>query len=386
MNSSKPIARIAQMTWYQSQNYGSVLQAYALQRTLRNMGADARLVNYDPAPWQQRNQSSLRKSKPFRAARVCQQRLMGAAPYVSDEKDAAFHAFASKYIRETEPVSLFEDFSILNSHFDAFVCGSDQVWSPRCYDPRYFLDFVADDRLRIAYAPSFGCDKLPAEASAAMAPLVRKFDALSAREAEGARMVEELCDGECQVVCDPVVLLEADDWRSISRRDGHLVSDEYCLCYFLGRSEENWERARGIAKTLGLKLVMVPVFNGDVRRDGLALSGVGPLEFLSLIDRASYVCTDSFHGLVFSSIFERDFSVFERFKAGSSASQNVRIENFLRMAGLEHRLLRRGVSDADDIACSIDYAASSKRVAALLEQSLRYLRGALASLLGEERE
>ena len=219
-----------------------------------------------------------------------------------------------------------------------------------------------------------------------MAPLVRKFDALSAREAEGARMVEELCDGECQVVCDPVVLLEADDWRSISRRDGHLVSDEYCLCYFLGRSEENWERARGIAKTLGLKLVMVPVFNGDVRRDGLALSGVGPLEFLSLIDRASYVCTDSFHGLVFSSIFERDFSVFERFKAGSSASQNVRIENFLRMAGLEHRLLRRGVSDADDIACSIDYAASSKRVAALREQSLRYLRGALASLLGEERE
>ena len=93
------------------------------KRQLRNMGADARLVNYDPAPWQQRNQSSLRKSKPFRAARVCQQRLMGAAPYVSDEKDAAFHAFASKYIRETEPVSLFEDFSILNSHFDAFVCG-----------------------------------------------------------------------------------------------------------------------------------------------------------------------------------------------------------------------------------------------------------------------
>ena len=226
MNSSKPIARIAQMTWYQSQNYGSVLQAYALQRTLRNMGADARLVNYNPAPWQQRNQSSFRKSKPFRAARICQQRLMGIAPYVSNEKDAAFHAFTSKYIRETEPVSTSEDFSILNSSFDAFVCGSDQVWSPRCYDPRYFLDFVADGRLRVAYAPSFGCDKLPAEASVAMAPLVRQFDALSAREAEGARMVEGLCNGECQVVCDPVVLLEADDWRSISRRDDRLVSDE----------------------------------------------------------------------------------------------------------------------------------------------------------------
>lgn len=385
MNSSKPIARIAQMTWYQSQNYGSVLQAYALQRTLRNMGADARLVNYDPAPWQQRNQSSFRKSKPFRATRICQQRLMGVAPYISVKKDVAFNSFASEQIIETDVVASSDDFTKLNSYFDAFVCGSDQVWSPRCYDPRYFLDFVADGRLRVAYAPSFGCDKLPAEASDAMAPLVRKFDALSAREAEGARMVGALCGRECKVVCDPVVLLEADEWRSISCKSEQLVSGKYCLCYFLGRSKENWERAKYIAKSEGLKLVTIPVFSGDVRRSGIVPSGVGPLEFLNLIDHASYVCTDSFHGLVFSAIFERDFSVFERFKAGSAVSQNVRIENFLRIAGLEHRLLRRGTSDAHGIDHNIDYASASKNLAALREDSLTYLQRALAPVLSDER-
>ena len=150
--------RIAQMTWYQSQNYGTVLQAYAMQRTLTNLGAEARLVNYDPAPGQQRNQSALRKSRPFRAARMLQQRAMGVAPFVSAKKDAAFREFASTYIDETEPVASPAEFEALNSSFDAFVCGSDQVWSPRCFDPRYYLDFIADDKPRIAYAPSFGCD------------------------------------------------------------------------------------------------------------------------------------------------------------------------------------------------------------------------------------
>lgn len=111
----KPL--ISQMTWYQSQNYGTVLQAYALQRTLNDIGADARLVNYDPAPWQQRNQSGLRKSKPFKAARMFQQRAMGVAPFTSAEKSAAFKGFTSTFIKETEPVASPDDFEALNSFF-----------------------------------------------------------------------------------------------------------------------------------------------------------------------------------------------------------------------------------------------------------------------------
>lgn len=375
--------RIAQMTWYQSQNYGTVLQAYAMQRTLTNLGAEARLVNYDPAPWQQRNQSALRKSRPFRAARMFQQRAMGVAPFVSAKKDAAFGEFASTYIDETEPVASPAEFEALNSSFDAFVCGSDQVWSPRCFDPRYYLDFIADDKPRIAYAPSFGCDSLPDAAAAAIAPLVSGFNALSARETSGAQMVKDLSGKECEVVCDPVVLLGADEWRSVSSRDIPFVSEHYCLCYFLGRSEENWTLARSAAKEKGLDLVVIPVFNGDIKRGDMALSGVGPLEFLWLIDNASYVCTDSFHGLVFSTLLERDFSVFERFKPGSSASQNVRIENFLSLTDLGNRLVRWGAKDISCAAAPVDFACAEVRISSLRQSSLEYLRRALKPVLAE---
>lgn len=372
------------MTWYQSQNYGTVLQAYALQRTLRSVGADAQLVNYDPAPWQQRNHSFLRRSRPFRAARVLQQSLMGEAPFVSREKSAAFKAFSSSHLIETEPVTSPADFAGLNSCFDAFVCGSDQVWSPRCYDPRYYLDFVSDGIPRIAYAPSFGCDALPGEFAASIARLVARFDALSAREAEGARIAEQLSGKFCEVVCDPVVLLTADEWRAVFSAPGTSplqVSGDYCLCYFLGRSGENWFRARSIAKDKGLNLVIIPVFNGDMRRSGAVPFGVGPLEFLRLIDGASYVCTDSFHGLVFSTIFKRDFSVFERFKPGSPSSQNVRIENYLCMTGLEHRLLSWGDQDVDNDSYRIDYTLADKNIGLLRSSSLAYLKHALAPVL-----
>lgn len=381
MRPYKRRARIGQMTWYQSQNYGTVLQAFALQRKLRAFGADVQLINYNPAPWQQRNQSAFRKSRPFRAARMSQQRLMGVAPFCSVEKDAAFKAFTSLNILETGPVATSADFSGLNSLFDAFVCGSDQVWSPRCFDPRYYLDFVANNRLRVAYAPSFGCNELPEDVAAAVAPLIARFDALSVRESQGAHMVKRFSGKDCRTVCDPVVLLTAEEWRGISRAPFPQLAEDYCLCYFLGRSEDNWNRARSIAEEKGLKLVIVPVFNGDARRDGITLPNVGPLEFLSLINNSAYVCTDSFHGLVFSTIFERDFSIFERFKSGSAASQNVRIENYLRLTEQEERLLMWGVRDVDGACRRVDYIHTRKNINDIRLSSLNYLQYALDPVL-----
>ena len=317
--------RIAQMTWYRSTNYGSVLQAYALQRVLESFGHEAELVNYDPAPYQQRNHSRLRKSRLFRAARETQQRFMGEAPFASSAKATFFAGFQANRMRETAPVATERDFQMLNERFDAFVCGSDQVWSPRCFDPRYFLDFAMPGRLKVAYAPSFGCDELSEQAASTMRPLVASFDSLSAREEAGARMIERLSGRSCPVVVDPVLLLVRDEWGIIADASG-IPTKPYCLCYFLGRSKENWAHARATAKTHGLALVTIPVFNGDARRMGSVPGDVGPEQFLGLLANAEHICTDSFHGLVFATIFQRPFTVYERFKAGTTASQNVRIE------------------------------------------------------------
>lgn len=370
--------RVAQMTWYRSSNYGSVLQAYALQRTLESLGVQAELINYDPAPYQRRNISMVRKSRPWRFARETQQRLMGEAPFKSTAKDASFSEFQVRYIRETAPVVTETDFRSMNDSFDAFVCGSDQIWSPRCFDPRYFLDFVAPGRRRVAYAPSFGCDELPDEAAAAMAPLVTAFDCLSAREEAGGRMVERLSGRPCPVVVDPVVLLVRTDWGSVADVSA-APSAPYCLCYFLGRSKENWAHARAAAKARCLDLVTVPVFNGDARREGVVPENVGPEQFLGLVSRAAHVCTDSFHGLVFSTLFERDVTVYERFKAGTTASQNVRIESYLRAMGLEDCIVRRDATTVSpgQRAQPIAYDAVRRRIDERRAASLDYLRSAL---------
>lgn len=370
--------RVAQMTWYRSSNYGSVLQAYALQRALGSLGVQTELVNYDPAPYQQRNQSKLRKSKPWRFARETQQRLMGEAPFKSTVKDAAFSEFLAGRMRETTPVATETDFRTLNDRFDAFVCGSDQIWSPRCFDPRYFLDFVAPSKRRVAFAPSFGCDELSDDAAAAIAPLVSAFDSLSAREETGGRMIEHLSGRPCPVVVDPVLLLARTDWESIANVCA-APNAPYCLCYFLGRSKENWAHAVATAKARCLDLVTVPVFNGDARREGAVPEGIGPEQFLGLVSRAAYVCTDSFHGLVFATLFGRDVTVYERFKAGAAASQNVRIESYLKTTGLEDRIVRRDATIVQPDPCvrSIAYEAVHRRISERRAASLNYLRSAL---------
>ena len=170
----------------------------------------------------------------------------------------------------------------------------------------------------------------------------------------------------------------------MTREDWAAVADEraapqqpYCLCYFLGRTKESWERAVYIARSKGLRTVIIPVFNGDIHRGVNVPNDIGPRQFLGLISRASYVCTDSFHGLVFATLFEREFTVFERFKTGSVLSQNVRIENYLETIGLKRRLSQRGSAQYEMEERAIDYVDVHRRVAAQRASSLDYLRTAL---------
>lgn len=368
--------RIAQMTWYKSLNYGSVLQAYALNKTLCGMGHEVFMIDYDPALYQNRDKPAWIMSRPVRFARRVQLAMVGVAPYAPLRKQELFREFYDKVFVETAPVITAADFKILDREFDSFVCGSDQIWSPRCFDPRYFLDFVDDPRRKIAYAPSFGCEQLDELATKVMVPLMSSFDHLSAREGAGVKIMEELCGKKCELVLDPTLLLEKGSWEEISKRPQAMSEDPYCLCYFLGGSDENWRKTEEIARTKGLRLAVVPVFVRDARRFGAIKEYIGPREFLYLVNNAEYVCTDSFHGLVFSTVFEKDFSVFERFKPDASESQNVRIDDFLKLAGLQDRL---ETSSSDKVLASgaVNFEEVRRTLARCRLESLAFLEDAL---------
>lgn len=369
---------MAIMTWFSYCNYGTALQAVAMSRTIARLGYHPLFVSYDPEP-AQRAAGNMKRS--------FAQRVIGKArwilsphPLVAKERDVAFAHFINANLDFTKPLSS-DRLAELSGRFDAFVCGSDQIWSPRCFDACYYLDFVNDPQKKIAYAPSFGCDSIEEDEKARrIASLLREFGSIAVREESGANIVLELIGERPRVVLDPTLLLDSDTWSELAGPCS-VGEDPYCLFYFLGSHRGNKRAAQRIAKLNGLRVLEIPVFENRQGRPGVLGPDVGPAEFISLVRDASLVCTDSFHGMVFSTLFEKPFIPFERFSPNDSASQNTRVYNFLSLTGLEEILLTRSrLEDWRDYASpQINYGNVGRRIEARRKDSMRYLRDALAS-------
>ncbi len=366
------IPRVAQMTWYTYLNYGSVLQAYALNRVLRARGYDAKLVAYDPEKGRQKFDTV---SFGRRLCNWISCRIAGRGPMDPARIKPLYDEFRASMLQETALAETDEQLRQLCETYDAFVCGSDQIWSPRCFDPHYYLDFVCAGKKRIAYAPSFGCETIPDDKRGEVRRLLGAFDFVSVREASGQRIVEELTGRKCPVVVDPTLLLSAEEWGEICVEPA--ARGKYCLFYFLGASRKNIAIARKVARKMDLPICIIPVHENDEKKSE-SCQGVGPREFLGLFKNAEYVCTDSFHGVVFASLFEKDFSVFERFNPRSTASQNTRIYSYLEAMGLKNRLIgwQGDVLPADK--ARIDFENVRERIRRAREKSLDYLIEALS--------
>lgn len=368
--------RIAIMTWYSYRNFGTALQAVAMSFTVSKLGYQPFFIAYDPVP-AQRASNSPRRSVPARILGKARW-LLSPHPLIAEERDSTFDRFVNGNLSFTEALPA-DGLVGLSDRFDAFVCGSDQIWSPRCFDVHYFLDFVTDPGKKVAYAPSFGCDVIgDHEKAKRIASLLRDFGSIAVREESGADIVESLTGRRPQVVLDPTLLLDADAWSGLAR--AYPVGDApYCLLYFLGSHRGNASAARRIAASAGLRVLEVPVFQNRRGRPGALGPDVGPAEFVALVRGASLVCTDSFHGMVFSTLFKRPFVAFERFDPDDSASQNTRVYSFLGMAGLEESLLSRSLLGqwGEFVSPQIDYEAVGERIGRRRDDSLRYLRDAL---------
>lgn len=364
------------MTWYSYENYGSVLQAVALNRVIGHMGYKVFDIAYDPLLGR-----GTHEVPHWSIPRKCANKAKlyaGYSPIVTDARSRLFKDFVCRNIELSEDVKSKDELSNLATRYDAYVCGSDQIWSPRCFDSSYYLDFVDDTFRMVAYAPSFGCDDVePFAASGEIGGLLRRFKHIGVREAAAVDIIEKYTDIKPPVVLDPTLLLDADTWATYSSP----VDEEgsYCLVYFLGSDSCNWRAARAIAKKNGLRIVAVPVFERDRRRGFSASYPIGPAEFLWLLSHATLVCTDSFHGMVFSTIFERPFIAFERFDPRSSESQNTRVYSFLDMIGAGERLLARSALSSwrEHADLLFDFSETSKRITKKKAVSLEYLGDAL---------
>lgn len=203
--------------------------------------------------------------------------------------------------------------------YHAFVCGSDQVWNPRYRDvsPMRFLTF-APKEARIALSPSFGVAEIPDTRKELYRQMLDDFVYLSVREESGAEIIRTLTGKEVPVLIDPTLSMTAEEWDVIAKKPEYAPENSFLLTYFLGNKDKKCEEIiRGLAQKQ--KLIIVDL--AEIAKAEYYL--YDPAEFLWLIKHASYICTDSFHGSVFSIIYHKEFSVFLRNESGFSKDSRV---------------------------------------------------------------
>ena len=384
---------------YFHENYGSMLQAYATQSMFDKMGIPNEAVYCrDPHMYMTMPKVSYYYHK-FTSKDVLFDKIKRTrgklfhkilkTDFYEKQKlrHKKFSEFSENTFRVSRPYADRRELTEDAENYSVFVVGSDQLWSPANIDNDFYtLTFVPDHIPKVAYATSFGTASLPKYQHKKTKEFLERFDSISVREESGKRLVESLSEKKAEVVLDPTLLLEKEDWDVFSA-GAPVIEGPYIFCYFLGNNRNGREFARKLKKETGYRIAallhMDEYISADEDFADIAPYDVGPREFVNLIKNASFICTDSFHGTVFSIIFEKKFFTFNRFDEDSSISTNTRIDNLLGMLSLEKRRKRGGENVQECMKDQVDYDAVRMKLCMKRAESFEYLRTALAEVKNE---
>ena len=341
------MTRIGLVTICDYSNYGNRLQNYAVQEVLKSLGCEVTtLVNVPPSSEQSSSTSHVDRLRIVLSMSKMDvlyktiNRLKAIAfrtsrSEVLQRRISAFKSWTSEHIRETAFTLRQGDIPRgLTEQFDFFVVGSDQVWNP-LFRIGFDVDFLsfAPPYKRIAYAPSFGISEIPQEYEKTYREWLSDIGYISVRETSGASIIKSLTGRDAPVLIDPTQMLTGEEWEKITTPAAKPDRD-YMLTYFLGYTpSERRAFIRSIARKSKLEIVSLATLNDPVR------FVADPSEFLDYIQSASLILTDSFHGTIFSILFNRPFVVFDRMSPGLDMSS--RIETLLSLLRLEHRKFDR---------------------------------------------
>lgn len=373
--------KVALMTWYTYYNYGTSLQVTALTECLRKLGYDSSIIAYEPKGGLSETHKKIgMKWLVGKVIKKIRARLTKDITYSTVERDQLFRNYLSSKLKETVKCRSYSELYDLNKEYDAFVCGSDQIWSPLCYDDKYFLSFVEYPEKMIAYAPSIGSTKIENNIiKEKMKTQISRFKYLAVREKQGADLIKELTGLDAKVVIDPTLLMSSKEWDEFADVNSvkKIKETEYIICYFLGKSKNYMRYIKKLSQELNIPYYFIPVTWKDKKSGHSVPFEVGPREFLSLIKNAKYVCTDSFHGMAFSINYNKPFSVFKRFKDNDPKNQNSRIFNLLKLMSLENRLIDYDDFSTLEKALECNFNKANENLKKLRVECLRYLESSL---------
>ena len=325
------MAKVGIITFLHNNNYGSSLQAYALQKTVRDLGFECKHLDYYPDRTE-KIRNLLKSGNNLKLViDGIRKKQVQAGQSGARQKSRAIPEFYANHMHLSNRCRNKQELKTESGDCDLLLCGSDQIWNPVWLNEAYFLTFAAENTPRVAYAASLGVSRMP---KAAKIRKIRRwtegFRAISVREEEGANLLEQMTGRKAAVMPDPVCLLSEEEWNAVA---GEPVSgDPYLLCYFIGENPGYWDRVRELQRETGLRVLVLPV-NADSFCCGYQLmDGAGPEGFLAAVRDAACFCTDSFHGLVFGTLFGVRTEVIRRYREDDPESKNSRVDHFSRMA------------------------------------------------------
>ena len=367
--------KTATVTWISYKNFGTYLQAYALQQILLKLGFENDIISDKKIVKRHEKETSGKNSFSFFLAEITRPlRKFFQASYEQKRIiQSCYKDFAHRYLKINYEWKKFRD---LDNKYDVYINGSDQIWSPLVpFDPFYFLGFTS--KSKIAYAPSLGVSIYPKEMVAKIKPLLEDFSALSVRENQGHEILKDVFGLDCQTVVDPTLLLNKDEWNSFAVKKK--FEEHYVLCYLLSYNEIYLKFISSFAKCKKLPLKIFITEISDTRLLNFADQPlyVGPGEFINYIYNSDYFFTDSFHGCVFAIHFEKTFFALKRFSDKDKKNQNSRIDNLFHKLGINDRFFSE--HELNDIyhCSSLDYGAIKRLLTKEREMSLDYLKESL---------
>lgn len=370
-------------------NYGTFLQAFATQTAIRALGYDTEILNIDSVIGDvSRARKKYFLSQIFNIAElksyrhtisaIIERKINRTYKAYIGQRERCFAEFRNKNFDIGEKCDSWSGLSEHCRDFSSVVVGSDQLWRPANIAGNFYtLNFVPECVNKVSYATSFGLKEIRKSQRESARQFLSRIEHLSCREESGAKIIKELTGRTAKTVCDPTLLLQKTDWDQFLPAEP-IVDGEYILVYLLSGNKEHRRFIKQLAQKTGCKIVGILHGAGYIKGDenfvDEAPAAIGPFDFLNLIKYAQYVCTDSFHGCVFSTIFKKNYYVFKRFSDRDKMSTNTRVTGLLERFGLCDRL----IENYENIPMEpIDYEKVDASVECFRTESLNYLTQAL---------
>lgn len=329
--------KIGIITMHGVLNYGSALQAYALQKKISDLGYECEIIDYKyPSRREQRVTIKSIINNVFVYLRAF---MMG---FPRQKRKKRFQEFYNLHFKLSVQKYDINNISENPPLYDIYMTGSDQVWNPRNMgmDTNFLLSFVPNSKPKLSYASSFATATLPDSHKELYKKYLLDYTRISVREPSGVQLVKELIGKDASVCCDPVFLLSRNQWSKVANdaivknRGKYILV--YALYYMFDPYPELLTIIDHVQKTLGYKVLYLNGRKEDAfRPNSTVLKAEGPLEFIRLIQDAEIVITSSFHGTAFSLIYEKPLMAIIR----QGDSSDSRISSLLQSIGCDNNII-----------------------------------------------